>query len=121
MVTKVNIKKFIQEQIANISNSIGTAKAFCAVSGGVDSTTVAVLAAKAIGDQLAVVFIDDGLMREGEGDFVSQVLKPYTTNVSIVNAEKEFFESLAGKIDPEEKRKAFRHTFYTVLGTIIRI
>ena len=120
MSESFDVEAFIQKQREEIAQEVGSAKALCAVSGGVDSTALAAMSAKVLGDRLFVVFIDDGLMREGEGEFVKQVLKPYTSNVRIMQVADEFFEALKGKVDPEEKRKAFRHTFYSVLGRAVR-
>jgi GMP synthase (glutamine-hydrolysing) len=117
---KFDVETFIEEQRKEIVQAVGSAKVLCAVSGGVDSTALAAMSAKVLGDRLFVVFIDDGLMREGEGEFVKEVLAPYTSQVEILQVADEFFEALKGKVDPEEKRKAFRHTFYSVLGRAVR-
>lgn len=94
-------------------------KAVVAASGGVDSTVCAFLAHSLLADVVAV-FIDDGLMREGEPEAVEKMFNQGGLNVLIVNAQEEFFTNLKGKIDPEEKRKAFRNTFYTVLGRTLK-
>lgn len=94
-------------------------KAVVAASGGVDSTVCAFLAHSLLAD-VVVVFIDDGLMREGEPEAVEKMFNQGGLNVLIVNAQEEFFTNLKGKIDPEEKRKAFRNTFYTVLGRTLK-
>jgi GMP synthase (glutamine-hydrolysing) len=86
-------EKFIQKQVQEVRERIGDGKAVIAVSGGVDSTVCAVLTHRAVGDRLVAVFIDDGL---------------------------EFFDALKGIVDPEEKRKAFRNTFYSVLARVVR-
>jgi len=90
-----------------------------AASGGVDSTVCAFLAHTVV-DDLKAVFIDDGLMREGEPEQVSSLFKERGLDITVVNAQKEFFDSLKGITDPEEKRKAFRNTFYTVLGRTLK-
>lgn len=94
-------------------------KAVVAASGGVDSTVCAFLAHSLLAD-VVVVFIDDGLMREGEPEAVKKMFTQGGLNVLIINAQEEFFTNLKGKIDPEEKRKAFRNTFYTVLGRTLK-
>lgn len=94
-------------------------KAVVAASGGVDSTVCAFLASSVLKD-LTVVFIDDGLMREGEPEAVEKIFRERGLDVLIVNAQQEFFDNLKGKTDPEEKRKAFRNTFYTVLGRTLK-
>jgi GMP synthase (glutamine-hydrolysing) len=87
-----------------------------ACSGGVDSTVTTVLVHKAVGDKLVAVFIDDGLRREGEPEFVVKTLKNLSIRTKYVDAKKEFFEVFKGKTDAEEKRKAFRDKFYKTLG-----
>lgn len=94
-------------------------KAVVAASGGVDSTVCAFLAHTVLPD-LTIVFIDDGLMREGEPEAVEALFKKGGMNVLVVNAHEEFFDRLKGITDPEEKRKAFRNTFYTVLGATLK-
>ena len=109
-------RKFVDEKIGDIKTTIGNEKAISALSGGVDSSTCTVLAHRAIGDNLKVIFIDDGLMREGESQAVQQVFSDFGILVEIIDARDEFLTALKGKIDPEDKRKAFRDIFYTVFG-----
>jgi GMP synthase (glutamine-hydrolysing) len=110
------MEKFIEEKIQEIKATIGSEKAISALSGGVDSSTCTVLAHRAIGDNLKVIFIDDGLMREKEPEDVSRIFRDLGIKVDIIDAQEEFFQALKGKPDPEEKRKAFRNIFYTVFG-----
>jgi GMP synthase (glutamine-hydrolysing) len=112
----MRIKDSIEEKVADIRKTVGRETAISALSGGVDSSTCTVLAWRALGDRLKVIFIDDGLMREGEPEQVRTVFGKLGINVDIVNAQDEFFAALAGKTDPEEKRKAFRQAFYSVFG-----
>jgi GMP synthase (glutamine-hydrolysing) len=112
----MNAKKFCSDQIAEIKKTVGDGTAISALSGGVDSSTCTVLAHRALGDKLKAIFIDDGLMREGEPADVRAVFAKLGIKVDIVAAADEFFAGLAGKLDPEEKRKAFRQTFYSVFG-----
>jgi GMP synthase (glutamine-hydrolysing) len=116
----VNVKQFIKDKVAEIQKTVGAGEAISALSGGVDSSACTVLAWRALGDKLKVIFIDDGLMREGEPQQVQQVFGKLGIDVEIVNAQDEFFAALAGKTDPEDKRKAFRQTFYTVFGHQVR-
>jgi GMP synthase (glutamine-hydrolysing) len=114
-------EKFIEEKVKEIRKIVGPNKAIVALSGGVDSSTTAVLAHKAIGKRLNAFFIDNGLMREGEPQQVVQTFRKLGIKVRIVNAQKEFFEALKGITDPEEKRKAIRQTFYQkVLARLIK-
>lgn len=112
----MDAEKFIEKKIGEIRDTVGSRKAISALSGGVDSSTCTVLAHRAIGDNLKVVFIDDGLMRENEPEEVRDVFQNLGVGVDIIEAKDEFFRALKGKVDPEEKRKAFRNTFYTVFG-----
>ncbi|MGD2246474.1 MAG: glutamine-hydrolyzing GMP synthase [Candidatus Aminicenantes bacterium] len=108
--------KFIEEKIKEIKSIVGTEKAISALSGGVDSSACTVLAHRAIGSNLKVIFIDDGLMRANEPQDVRQIFADLGIQVEIIDAQEEFFHALKGKADPEEKRKAFRDIFYTVFG-----
>jgi GMP synthase (glutamine-hydrolysing) len=112
----MNDTKSIEQRINEIKETVGSEKAISALSGGVDSSACTVLAHRAIGSNLKVIFIDDGLMREKEPEQVSEVFRDLGIEVDIIDAQDEFFQALKGKIDPEEKRKAFRSTFYTVFG-----
>jgi len=112
----VNVKKFIETQIEEISKTIGKEKTISALSGGVDSSACTVLAHRAIGSQLKSVFIDNGLMRAGEPQQVAAIFAGLGIKVDIVDTKKEFFAALKGKTDPEEKRKAFRYAFYSCFG-----
>ena len=89
-----------------------------AVSGGVDSTTCAVLVHKAIGDNLACVILDDAFMRMSEPEHVAEVLSkpPFGVPMKVVDVRERFLEAMKGLTDAEEKRKKFRQTFYRVLG-----
>ena len=109
----MDVKEFIDQRVEEIKTTVGSEKAISALSGGVDSSACTVLAHWAIGDKLKVIFIDDGLMREGEPQEVQKIFADLGITVDIVDAQDEFFMALKGKIDPEEKRKAFRNAFYT--------
>lgn len=115
-------KKFVETQIEEIKKAIGKEKALVAVSGGVDSTTCAVLTHKAIGENLLCVIIDDAFMREGEPEHVADVLarEPFKVPTRIVNVRERFLNAMKGLRDAEEKRKVFRETFYRVLSEIAK-
>ncbi|HDD64983.1 MAG TPA: glutamine-hydrolyzing GMP synthase subunit GuaA [Firmicutes bacterium] len=113
-------KKFIREKIEEIRKKVGDKKALVATSGGVDSTTCAVLAQKALGDNLVVIFLENGLMREGESEEINKFFSKRGIELQIWDVKEKFFEALKGKIDPEEKRKAFREVFYKTLGQALR-
>jgi len=109
-------KEFIEEALAEIRKTVGANKVISACSGGVDSTVTTALVHRAAGDNLIAVFIDDGLRREGEPEFVMRTLKNLGIKARYIDAKAEFFAALKGKTDAEEKRKAFRDKFYKTLG-----
>ena len=111
-------KSFVEAEIGNIKKSIGNERALVAVSGGVDSTTCAVLTHKAIGENLVCVILDDAFMRENEPEHVAETLSKPPLNVptKVVNVRERFLRAMKGLKDAEEKRKMFRETFYQVLG-----
>jgi len=115
-----NVKAYIAKRIKEIKTAVRNKKALIATSGGVDSVTCAVLAHRAIGKNAVVLFIDDGLMRQNEGPKVKKDLSKLKINVRIMNTQADFFKALKGIEDPEEKRKAFRDTFYKSLGKAVR-
>ncbi len=105
---------FIEETIARIREQVPTGNVVCGLSGGVDSTVAAVLVGKAIGDRLHCIFVDNGVLREGEAEEVVTALKPLGLNVTLVNARNEFLEPLKGVKDPEVKRKTIGRVFIEV-------
>jgi len=111
-------KSFVEFQIGEVRKNIGKEKALVAVSGGVDSTTCAVLTHKAIGENLICVILDDAFMREGEPERVAEILSknPFNMPIKIVNVRERFLNAMKGMRDAEEKRKVFRETFYRVLS-----
>jgi len=114
-------EKFIQEKIREIKVMVGNGTAINALSGGVDSSTVTMLGHKALGKQLKTVFIENGLMREGEPERVVRLFKQLGVTVEIIDARKEFFTALKGITDPEEKREAITQTFYReVFGRLVK-
>ena len=112
--------QFISRQIEEIKRIVGPEKAVSALSGGVDSSACTMLAARALGSKLKSVFIDDGLMRQDEPREVKQIFAKLGVKVDVVDAQREFFAALKGRLDPEDKRKAFRNIFYTVLGRQVK-
>ena len=112
--------EFVEAQVMCIREVIGKEKALVAVSGGVDSTTCAVLVNKAIGGNLVCIIIDDAFMREGEPEHVAEILAkdPFNVQLKIVNARERFLSAMKGLRDAEEKRKVFRETFYIVLSEL---
>lgn len=116
----MKVKKFIEEQIEEIKNKVGNQKAVVACSGGVDSVTCTILGHQALGKKQLAIFIDDGLMREGEPEQVAELLRKFGVKIKLIRVQKRFFKNLKGKTDPEKKRKVFRETFYCVLGEVVK-
>ncbi len=113
-------KEFVENSLEEIKKSVGGNRVISACSGGVDSTVATFLVHKAVGKNLIAVFIDDGLRREGEPEFVVRTLKSLGITTRFVDAKKEFFAVFKGKTDAEEKRKAFRDKFYRTLGDVAK-
>ena len=120
-VQELNAEQFIHEKVGEIKAAVGEGMAINALSGGVDSSTVTMLGHRALGNQLKTVFIENGLMREGEPEQVVGFFRDLGITVEVVDARQEFFSALKGIKDPEEKREAIRQTFYsTVFGRIVK-
>jgi GMP synthase (glutamine-hydrolysing) len=103
-------EKFVKEKTDELRKQID-GKTIIGVSGGVDSTVAAVLASRAIGDDLTAVYVDTGFMRKGETDFVGNMLRDLNVNFKIYKAGNEYFEALKGVMDPEEKRRIIGEKF----------
>jgi GMP synthase (glutamine-hydrolysing) len=120
-VRELDVEGFIREKVGAISEAVGGGMAINALSGGVDSSTVTMLGHRALGQRLKTVFIDNGLMREGEPQEVGGFFARLGVKVDIVDARKEFFGALKGLTDPEQKREAITQTFYRhVFGRIVK-
>lgn len=109
------MENFIDIEVEKIREKVGDRKVLCAMSGGVDSSVVAVLIHKAIGDQLTCIFVDHGLLRKGEGDMVMKhFAEGFNINIIRVDAKERFMSKLAGVSDPEQKRKIIGNEFIYV-------
>ncbi|MHC1605217.1 MAG: glutamine-hydrolyzing GMP synthase [Candidatus Methanofastidiosia archaeon] len=108
-----SMEDFIKQSIAAIKDRVGGRKALIALSGGVDSSVAAMLASKAVGKNLFAIFVDHGLLRKKEREFVQETFGD-KLNLIVVDAKKRFFEKLAGVADPEEKRKIIGNEFIKV-------
>jgi len=118
---ELNPVEFINEKVEEIQKTVGDGIAINALSGGVDSSTVTMLGHKALGKRLKTVFIENGLMREGESVQVTGFFQKLGVVVEVIDARQEFFNALKGITDPEEKREAITQTFYqNVFGRIVR-
>jgi GMP synthase (glutamine-hydrolysing) len=116
-----DIESFVESTIDDIRKQVGKEKVLAAVSGGIDSTTVAALMHKAIGDQLSCVFINHGLLRQDEEKDVVKLFKDHLgINVIYVNAEEQFLGKLKGVSDPEEKRKIIGEEFANVFAAVVK-
>ena len=112
---------FIEETVAKLREKIGDKKVVLGLSGGVDSSVAAGLLSRAVGKQLTCVFVDQGLMRKDEGDFVEETFtRLFDMNFVRVNCQKQFLEKLKGVTDPEQKRKIIGTEFYKVFWDKVR-
>src|SRR3989344_514891 len=113
---KVEINEdYVNNLVKDIKDSVGDEKAICALSGGVDSSVAALLVHKDIGENLESIYIDSGLMRQGETENLQRVFgEHYKMNVDIINAKDLFLKVLKGITDPEEKRKTIGKTFIEI-------
>ncbi len=106
-----SMANYIDLQIEKIRKEVEHKKVLCGLSGGVDSTVVAVLLSKAIGKQLTCMFIDHGLLRKNEGDLVMESLKQFDMNIVKIDAKERFLSKLKDVEDPETKRKIIGNEF----------
>jgi len=118
-----NAGSFIEREIAEIRAVVGSSNVICALSGGVDSSVLAVLLHQAIGDKLHCIHINNGVMRRNESEAIVKLYRDtYHFNLEYVDASELFLGRLAGVVDPEQKRKAIGATFIEVFeGKATRI
>ena len=109
----------IESQVEAVRTQVGGDRVLCALSGGVDSAVAAALVHKAIGDQLTCVFVDTGLMRAGEAEQVEETFRrQFHVDLIHVKAADRFFETLAGVLDPEDKRKRIGELFIRIFEEV---
>ncbi len=113
-----NMTAYIEEQIKEIQETVKDQEVLCALSGGVDSAVVAALLHKAIGDKLTCMFVDHGLLRKNEAQWVVKVFKEkYHMNLIKIDAQQHFLSKLKGLTSPEEKRKCIGREFIYIFDT----
>lgn len=106
---------FIEETVKEIRERVGSDHVLCGLSGGVDSSVVAALLHRAIGDQLHCIFVNNGLLRKNEPELVEEVFrKNFSINLDVVDAEDWFLEKLKGVEEPERKRKIIGNEFIRI-------
>jgi GMP synthase (glutamine-hydrolysing) len=108
------VSRFAETAVNKIKSQVGDGRVLCALSGGVDSSVAATLIHRAIGDRLVCVFVNNGLLREGEVEDVLQVGRRFGEGFHYVDASKRFLSTLKGVEDPEEKRRKIGHAFIEV-------
>lgn len=115
------MESFIETTVQKIREQVGDKKVILGLSGGVDSSVAAALISKAVGNQLTCVFVDQGLMRKDEGDFVEKTFTSmFDMNFVRVNCKEQFLTKLKGVVDPEKKRNIIGAEFYKVFWDKIR-
>jgi len=114
------MEDFIKTAVEEIRQTIDEGRAIVALSGGIDSSTVTALAAKALGKNLTAVFVNHGFMREGEPEFVERAFGKLGINFVSVDAKEQFLQRLKGVTDPEEKRRIIGREFVRVFEKIAK-
>ncbi|MFN2383091.1 MAG: glutamine-hydrolyzing GMP synthase, partial [Gemmatimonadota bacterium] len=105
------MQAFVERAIAAVTDAVGSGRAVCGLSGGVDSAVAAALVHRAIGDRLHCLFVDTGLLRLGEREQVEKTFRELGFRLEVLDASAAFLDDLGGVTDPEEKRRRIGHRF----------
>jgi GMP synthase (glutamine-hydrolysing) len=109
------MNRFLDDTVEELRRKIGDNRVICGLSGGVDSSVTAALLVRAIGPQLACIFVDNGLLRQGEAEAVRRTFRDhFKADLHVVDARDRFLQALAGIADPQEKRRVIGHVFIDV-------
>jgi GMP synthase (glutamine-hydrolysing) len=111
-----SMASFVDEAVARIRGQVGeTGRVICGLSGGVDSSVAAALIHRAIGDRLTCIFVDNGVLRKGEREYVAAIFRDhFHVDLRVIDAEERFLRALADVTDPEKKRKIIGYEFIAV-------
>jgi GMP synthase (glutamine-hydrolysing) len=109
------MESFIEQTVADVRRRVGTARVICGLSGGVDSSVTAALLIGALGPQVACIFVDNGLLRQGEAEAVRRTFRGnFNADLHVADAADRFLKALVGVTDPQQKRKTIGHVFIDV-------
>lgn len=113
-----NMKDFVENSIEKIKNEVGDGKCIIGISGGVDSSTAGALASMAVGENVTGVFVNHGLMREGEPEKIEEIFQEFEMDFRLLDERKRFLDKLEGVTDPEEKRNIIGTEFIRVFEKV---